>query len=326
MDIREMLDPFERMLESCCAPAAVRQIDAGGAHSGMWATIEGSGYLQALVSEDHDGFGLSLSDVAPLLMALGRYAVPLPVGETLIARGLLAGRSDKGVTESIALATRDTDGAVFVPYGMVCDLVLVDNGRELKLHSAAQMQPIPTGVHASLDAWFDLPQVDEVATTERPIAGLRSLGALVSATAISGAADRLLDMTTAYANERVQFGKPIGRQQALQQQLAVMAEDVIAVRLAVELACQGSFPPTEIAAATAKIIASKAAVRIASTAHAVFGAMGISEEHDLQLFTRRLHNWRQAFGSEHYWQVKLGAARLQSGARSVDWVRETYGC
>lgn len=64
--------------------------------------------------------------------------------------------------------------------------------------------------------------------------------AVLHAAAIAGAADRLLAMCVDYAGQRVQFGRPIGRQQALQQQLAVMAEDVVAARLACELACRGA--------------------------------------------------------------------------------------
>ena len=128
-------------------------------------------------------------------------------------------------------------------------------------------------------------------------------------------------MTAAYANERVQFGKPIARQQALQQNMAVMAEDAVAARIASQLGCASGFPPTLAAAATAKSVASRAAARVAATAHAVHGAIGISEEHDLQLFTRRLHAWRLADGSESYWNRKLGALRLASDAGSVDFVR-----
>ena len=74
-------------------------------------------------------------------------------------------------------------------------------------------------------------------------------------------------------------------------------------------------------AATAKSITSAAAARVANTAHAVHGAIGISEEHDLQLYTRRLHDWRLAWGSESYWNAVLGSARLGESAPSVDWVR-----
>lgn len=326
VDRRELLDPFAGMLASCCAPADIRRIEAGGTHLEMWEAIESSGFLQALVPESQGGIGLRMASVAPLFMALGGNAVPLPVAETMIARSLLSNAGIGTISGSIALACQNGAGSTFVPYGRVCDHVLIDDGSALQLFDVRQLERQYTNVPGSVDAWLNLPKSGEALRIIRPGSGISHLGALVSAAAISGAADRLLDMTTTYANERVQFGKPIGRQQALQQQLAVMAEDVIAVRLAAELACQNSFLPSEIPAATAKIIASNAAVRIANTAHAVFGAIGISAEHDLQLFTRRLHNWRQAFGSEQYWQIRLGAKRLKSELRSIDWVRNTYEC
>ena len=148
----------------------------------------------------------------------------------------------------------------------------------------------------------------------------RAAGPLLLAAAISGAADRVLAMTVAYAGERSQFGKPIGRQQALQQQLAVMAEDCVAVRMAVELAA-ASESPDPLRVAAAKSAASAAAPRIANTAHAVHGAIGISAEYDLQLYTRRLHEWRAALGSETRWNRDLGHALLASHAAVLDWTR-----
>lgn len=143
---------------------------------------------------------------------------------------------------------------------------------------------------------------------------------LLLAAAISGAADRVLAMTVAYAGERSQFGKPIGRQQALQQQLAVMAEDCVSVRMAVELAT-ASDAPDPLRVAAAKSVASAAAPRVANTAHAVHGAIGISAEYDLQLYTRRLHEWRAALGSETRWNRDLGHALLASHAPVLDWTR-----
>lgn len=144
--------------------------------------------------------------------------------------------------------------------------------------------------------------------------------ALLLAAAISGAADRVLAMTVVYAGERSQFGKPIGRQQALQQQLAVMAEDCVAVRMAVELGA-ASDTPDPLRVAAAKSVASAAAPRVANTAHAVHGAIGISAEYDLQLYTRRLHEWRVALGAETRWNRDLGHALLASHAPVLDWTR-----
>lgn len=246
----EFLEPFEQMLGEVFPPAAVRAIEAGASDTGgdeaAMQAVEESGFLDALVAEDAGGAGLAIADVAPLWMALGRHAVPAPVGQTMIERA--AGDSD---TEKRANAN-----------------------------------------------------------------------ALLRAALIAGAAGKLLDMAVAYANERVQFGKPIGKQQALQQNLAVMAQDVVAVRLAVELAASKGWPDMT-QAATAMSVAAEAAPRIANTAHAVFGAIGISAEHDLGLYTRAIHRWRLEGGAETLWSRQLGAAVLASTQPSVDWVRET---
>ena len=145
--------------------------------------------------------------------------------------------------------------------------------------------------------------------------------AVLQAAQIAGAAQRLLEMSVAHANDRVQFGKPIGRQQAVQQQLAVMAQEAVAARMAVDLACSREGWPGAMHAAAAKATAARVAASIASTAHAVHGAIGISAEFDLQLYTRRLHNWRTGGGSESLWARELGARVLESHASALDWVR-----
>jgi alkylation response protein AidB-like acyl-CoA dehydrogenase len=58
--------------------------------------------------------------------------------------------------------------------------------------------------------------------------------------------------------------------------------------------------------ACAKARTSEAAVAAAAIAHAVHGAIGVTEEHDLQLYTRRLWAWRLDFGTEAYWAGVIG--------------------
>jgi alkylation response protein AidB-like acyl-CoA dehydrogenase len=98
---------------------------------------------------------------------------------------------------------------------------------------------------------------------------------------------------------------------------------VIAARIAAEIVCAAGFPASLFRVAVAKTVTSQAAVPIATIAHAVHGAIGISEEYDLQLFTRRLHEWRLADGSEAYWSRLLGGARIESDTdTSITFVRE----
>ncbi len=257
----DLLAPFERMLDSVCSPAHVRAIEGGGSPAALKAALVESGYLDALAAEAVGGAALSLADAFPLLMALGRFAVPLPVGEWMIANGLLP---NNGLTTIAELP-----------------------------HS-----------------------VDEK----------RRIGAVIAAAAIAGAGDRVLTICIDYTNQRIQFGKPIARQQAMQQQLAVLAEQVVLARIAAQIGCSGGLIPTLFNAATAKQVASAAAVQIGAIAHAVHGAIGMSEAYDLQLYTRRLHEWRMAHGSERYWAAELGTLRLQSpDTLTVDYIRASSG-
>lgn len=318
MDMNELLEPFVRMLDAAATPAVVRAIEHGGSAAALWQEIAESGFLDALVAEEHGGAGLTLGDIEPLVEALGARAVPLPVAETMVARALLAQAGVAAPEGPVALVTTLAQP---VPCGLVAEAALVDCGDELVLCDMAALSPEPTGVTNALAARVSGKPEGE--SLPRPAAGLRAIAAVLRAALIAGAAARLCDVTTAYASERVQFGKPIGRQQALQQMLALMAEDMIACRIAAQLGASHGLDLPLAAAATAKITASAAAPRIAATAHAVHGAIGISEEYDLQLLTRRLHEWRMADGSEGYWSQVLGSQRLGAGVTSVDWVRQS---
>lgn len=314
--MNELLEPFVRMLGEIATPAAIRALESGGSADAIWAELAASGFLDALVGEAHGGAGLSLADIESLVEAIGAHALPLPVAETMVARALLAEAGVAAPDGPIALAT---SVAMPVPGALLASHVLVDTGEALVLAPASVLGLEPTGVHGALGARLTLPA--QGPSLPRPAAGLRPVAAVLRAALIAGAAARVGELATTHAAERVQFGKPIGRQQALQQMLSVVAEDLIACRLAAQLGCAGGMDVGLEAAATAKITTSTAAARIAASVHAVHGAIGIAEEYDLQLLTRRLHEWRLADGSEGYWSKVLGEARLASAASTVDWVR-----
>jgi acyl-CoA dehydrogenase len=124
-----------------------------------------------------------------------------------------------------------------------------------------------------------------------------------------------------YAAERKQFGRPLGDFQAIQHQLAVMAEQVVSAQVAARIGMSGTdFDPLRVA--TAKARTSEASHQVCAIAHAVHGAIGATEEYDLQLYTRRLKQWQIAFGTESYWARQLGAARLHAVESStVDFLR-----
>lgn len=135
----------------------------------------------------------------------------------------------------------------------------------------------------------------------------RPLAAALAAGQIAGAMSSLLALTVDYAVTRTQFGRPIGGFQAVQGQVAVLAEEAEAARTAAQLAFVGA--ATEISerrVGVAKIRCNQAAERGASIAHAVHGAIGISEDHVLHRHTRRLRSWRDAHGGASWWSRRLG--------------------
>ena len=105
-----------------------------------------------------------------------------------------------------------------------------------------------------------------------------------------GACQAVLDMTSTYAKERIQFDRPIGSFQAIQHKLADMLLDVEAVQYLLYQAVWGisvgSPSPWQISAAKAK--ANEAYQRICIEAIAAHGAIGYTMDHDIGLYYRRV--------------------------------------
>lgn len=317
-------DAFRQMLDAHCTPQQVREIEAGGPPASLWQAIEASGFTNALLPESQDGAGLRLRDVFPLILASGAYALPLPFAHTMVLRAILSGEGVRVPEGSITLASeveRSGDGGIrctALPYGALADWVVAGLPDRSLLLDAKQANRVSTGVHGSLDA--DLTWAPTEAGEQRVAmrTDWRAIGAALHATQMAGAMERVLERTVDFANERSQFGKTIGKFQAVQQQLSVMAEEVYAARMAAEMGCaSASHVPDPILAAVAKSRTSEAAWTVASIAHAVHGAIGITEEYDLQLHTRRLHEWRLAYGSESYWNGELGRSLIAGSQPTV---------
>ena len=63
-------------------------------------------------------------------------------------------------------------------------------------------------------------------------------------------------------------------------------------------------------------------MEVAALAHSIHGAIGFTTEFDLQLFTRRLHGWRQTAHSESYWQMQAGQALVAADGLCLDVIRQ----
>jgi alkylation response protein AidB-like acyl-CoA dehydrogenase len=327
-------EAIEAILRDRATSEAIRAIENGGVPASIWNAVEEAGFMELLTPESVGGAGLALPAIAPVFTAFGRYAVPVPLAQSIAARALLRGTgvaAPAGMTTLAGACRRREDGSLEasqVPFGMTSDYVLANVDGDLLLLDAARAERKPCGVHGSLSG----------ALSWRPVAVPAPLGsnggevllfsAAIHAAAIAGAMDRVFAMTLQYCNDRSQFGKSIGKFQAVQHQLSVMAQHVASAGIASELAFSGAGAvPERLATAIAKARTSMAVPLVASTAHALHGAIGVTAEYDLQLYTRRLHEWRMTDGSETFWNRMVGNAVLtQHQANIADFARTApYG-
>ena len=313
-------EAIEQILDTHCTPAAVRAIEAGASARPLAAALEEAGFFALLAPEDAGGGGAGWEDFYTVVTLCGARAVPIPLPQTLAARLLVddVQTLPAGLLTFAPALLHEADGALrtdHVPCGRVADHVIAAQADTLLLLATADAEQMPGAVHGSLAVSLRW-NAGSGRVLQGPIAAqhLLPLGALLHAALIAGAAGKAFDLTMAYANERSQFGKPIGKFQAIQHQLSLMAEHVAAARMAAQSAFQAGTPvPLWTACAVAKSRASEAAQLVAGIAHAVHGAIGITQEYDLQLYTRRLHEWRMQHGSEPYWNRLLGRHWLDCG-------------
>jgi len=123
-----------------------------------------------------------------------------------------------------------------------------------------------------------------------------------------GAAGRALELTVAYAKERVQFGRSIGSFQALQHRMAdlhVLVQSARSFSYAAAEAVAQEAADVELRAASVKAYCSEALQRVAAEMIQLHGAIGVTWEHQAQLFFKRAHGAGQLFGSpaEHIGRV-----------------------
>lgn len=332
-----------RIFGDLCDPLTVNRAADDGWKAPAWAALEDAGLPLAWVPENLGGAGGELADGFAVLREAGRFAVALPVAETLLSGWLLARAELAAPNGAMACGpSHDSDRIVLANSGSLTGrLRAVSFARDVK-HLALLVQRegggdavalveagaarLAGGASLAGDA-LDTVRLDgarPIAVRDAP-AGLDRealilMGATVRSVQMAGALEAILDLSVAYANERVAFERPIAKFQAVQHNLARLAGEVAAAVAAAGSAADAMANADRfnkhvfLEAASAKIRVGEAAGEGASIAHQVLGAIGFTKEHTLHRFTRRLWAWRDDFGNESFWAVKLGHLVAAKGA------------
>ena len=303
--------------------------------------------------------GIDIPDGPITLIEAGdgnTVAVSVAAGVAAVGAGARAGAS--AAVSADATTLRLTGSAVRVAWARQCRwaLATLTDGRialiDLKQGDAVRITArTNTAGEPSDDVQLQAALCAAHAPSPIPALArpIRTLGAIARSAMMVGAMEWLLEQSVQYANDRVQFGRPIGKNQAIQQQLALMAGDVAAARMAAMVACADApgaltetataaaanasksasksatpgtttsaapneCPAAYFSAAVAKVRAGEAATRATSIAHQVHGAIGFTREHALHFATRRLWAWREMYGADAWWAQRLGEAAIAAGA------------
>jgi acyl-CoA dehydrogenase len=337
MSDSELHSVATKLFDEYCSWEVVGEAEASGWAEQLWQAIQQTGFADVPVPEELGGAGGGIADAVQLLRAAGAHAAPVPLAEAgLVGGWLLAsaglplpngvrtvvppgatgrlrldGDRLSGTVPAVAWAHRAehvvalVDGAVVVAPGPAAQGTRPAVSRGVNLadepRDTLQFDGVP--VAASVVA----PQgITEQTVCERAALGRAAL--------MAGALNAVAAMTLRYSREREQFGRPIGRFQAVQAHLVTIHQQATVVAAAVDGAvaaverCKGGF---EIACA--KLLADRAAQLATRAAHQTHGAIGMTKEYPLHYLTRRLWAWRDEAGGHHRWADQLGEALVAAG-------------
>jgi acyl-CoA dehydrogenase len=311
---------------------------------GLWGTLAEAGLTGVGLPESSGGSGGEFADAVAIVRTLAAGAAAVPVAEQLLVAGPAVVAADLDlppVDEPLtfalgpavtAHASDDGDGpGRFTLSGTVTDVAWSGAARHLVVLAAGIAGPVlaladVTGIETtSAVNLAGEPRgslvLDDVATsgallTSAQVEELKARYALARAVQLAAALEQVLAWTVQYAGERQQFGRPLGRFQAIQMELAEMAGEVTAVTALTDAAVQAVERGENVvlACAAAKVRAGAAVEVVARLAHQVHGAIGFTQEHKLHHLTKRLWAWRDEAGSELAWSRVLGAGVLAGGA------------
>lgn len=344
-----LVENAQRLFTELCTKETVNAAEAGHWPEALWNNLEELGFPLVAVPEAQGGVGMNLADAMTLVQLAGRHAAPVPLGETIVAAWLLsqAGLAVPAGPLAFAPADRRSKPVLrrekqhwslhgtlrHIPWGnrVTTIALVVETTDGVRLACVDPTQATATSgtnlageprVHLE----FDAVRVERVAPVPAAIQSNTPylLGALLRCLQMAGALSMARDLAVRYTSERIAFGKPLNRLQAVQQNLAVLAGQTAAAEVAASMASDalrkldtsvdcGAHKDLVASVALAKIRINEAAEIGARLAHQAHGAIGFTYEHQLHLATRRLWSWRDEFGNNAYWSDLIGQRIVSNG-------------
>ncbi|RMI28280.1 acyl-CoA dehydrogenase family protein [Nocardia stercoris] len=334
----DFADSLRALLTAANPTELTRDWRSGRTDSGsaLWQQLAETGVFGLTVDAEFDGLGATPVDLVVAFTELGRAAAPGPlIASAAAIPALLQALPDSGPAKELLSQTAEGTVAT-VSFDATTPAMDADLA-EIRLLVTTDESGVPTlstataGERAhSIDPGRRifalvpdrvLAQGDGVA--EAVAAGFDA-GVLAAAAYLLGAGRALLETSVTYAQQRSQYGDPIGRYQAVQHQLADVR---IALDMAEPLLLRAALTQTgpegwaESAESTrsrdvsaAHLACAAAAYRAARTAVQIHGALGYTAEFNLAPWLTTIFGLRQVWGTELEHRTRIAAALRTEGA------------
>lgn len=312
MDTSQLIvDTAEKIFADHCDKALLDATEQGAFPADLWQQIVDNGFHQLGSANS----GTETRDLFAFLKVCGRFAVPLPMAEILLANQWLGANAPAQGFATIGLQAEGS--VVQAAWGRQAEKTLGVAADSFDVSVYAGSAPTEQGTNLAGEARDTMAGEASIETIELADAPYAQL-ALARANLMAGGLQAVLDLGLQFASERSQFGRSISKFQAIQHSLAVVGTEVAASQRAADAGVDAIGTDRfeqEVAAAKARV--GEAVGIVAEQVHQVHGAMGYTYEHRLHHFTRRLWAWRDEWGNEFYWQAKLGQHLAGMGADQV---------
>ena len=304
-DHRELAQVARSFLSDNQALAAARALlDADTEElPGFWPALRKLGWLGLHLPEEYGGEGYGLPELAVVLAELGRVVAPGPFLPTVLASAVLAEAGPESLradllpvlasgarSAAVGLTCADLDRGWLVLGGGQADVLLLPDSADGS--DLVVLEGPPATTIAGLDPTRRVAEVSPGGVELGRIPGGKAVAVRLARTLASaeaaGAAYACLQAAVGYAQQREQFGRPIGTFQAVKHHCANLLVDAeLAVAAAWDAARAGRGPEAELAAAVAAARALPGAVRAAEMNIQLHGGIGYTWEHDAHLYLRR---------------------------------------
>jgi alkylation response protein AidB-like acyl-CoA dehydrogenase len=325
-DELDLRDGAREYLRGACTPGKLRKlVEQESADLGAWSELVEMGLVAFLVPESCGGLGMSVTGFALVAEEAGYVAMPEPLVDVAgVAAPLLAGRDDELAGRIAAGETRVVTAHPLNPHVNQLQsgdriLAFADDSTGLIDAADASAEPVD-----GIDPLRRLSKVDvsgaaalAAGADAASLAGRASLrGAVFTAAELLGLTAAMIDMSTAYARERKQFGAAIGTFQAVKHHLSTAFTKLEFARPVVYRAAASLESGHDLAAlhvAHAKIAAGEAAINAAEAAIQVHGGIGYTFEADLHLWMKRAWALAGLWGDRNHHVGIVDAAVFDGG-------------